>query len=593
MRADPGLDQAQRWRLLLVGLAVTACCALILQRLSWYQIVEHPRFAVMASESHQQRRPLAPKRGALLDGRGYPIALTVMYDAVYVYRPEIAHLDKAAALLSEALGMEKGAVLERLRTADRHWTLLVSRVPANAAARIEAARMDGIDLRRLPAREYPEGSLAAQVLGFVGAEGRGLSGLELTLDAELAGKSGVVITERDTIGSEITIGRKALVPAVPGADVVLTIDRYIQRAVERELAAAVKANKATGGVVIVMEPATGAILAMAALPTFSLTSEPSGSGDAQERYKPVAVTDTYEPGSVMKLITVAAAIEEAAVTPDTTYLDTGVAVVQGTPIKNWDGKGYGTVSVQQILMYSLNTGAQWIAGRVGPERFYAYLDAFGFGAPTGVRLNGEAPGSFRKASGPGWSPVDLATNSFGQSIAVTPIQMIMAVSALANDGVLMQPQLVREFRGPEGARVVTPHPVRRVVSSRTAESMVDMMVSTWNQPALQAHRIEGYALAAKSGTADIPGLGGYQTNKTYASFVGFGPIPNPRFAILVRIDRPEGLYGGVATAPAFRAMAKDLLAYLKVPGPEARIPTAEAGGARAGGQDHRSVGSQP
>jgi cell division protein FtsI/penicillin-binding protein 2 len=587
------LEQAQRWRLLLVGLAVTASSVLILQRLSWYQITDHPRFAVLASEEHQARRTLTPKRGALLDTRGYPIALSVMYDAVYVYRPEIPSLDKAATLLSEALGMDRGEVLDRLRSADRHWTLLASRVPANAAGRIEAARMDGVDLRRIPAREYPEGSLAAQVLGFVGAEGRGLSGLELTLDAELAGKPGVVITERDTAGSEITIGRKALVPAVPGSDVVLTIDRYLQRMAERELAAAVTANKATGGAIIVMEPATGAILAMAALPTFSLTAEPPGVGDAQERYKPVAVTNTYEPGSVMKLITVAAAIEEQAVSPDTTYLDTGVAVVQGTPIRNWDGRGYGTVTVRQILMHSLNTGAQWVASRVGPERFYRYLEAFGFGAATGVRLNGEAPGSFRRVSDPGWAPVDLATNSFGQSIAVTPLQMITAVSALANDGVLMQPQLVRETRGPDGVQATTPHSVRRVVSSRTADTMVNMMVSVWGQPALQAHRVEGYTLAAKSGTADIPGPGGYQKSQTYASFVGFGPIPNPRFAILVRIDRPEALYGGVVAAPVFRAVAKELLAYFRIPGPEAQVPTPEVGGARAEAVDRRSVASQP
>lgn len=573
MRANPAAEQFQRWRLFFVGLAVTVFSGLILQHLYWYQITDHQRFVVMASQEHQQRRPLAAKRGALLDAKGHPIALSIMYDAVYVYRPEISHLDRAASLLTDVLGMPKGEVLERIREASREWTLLAARVPANAAAQIEAAGLSGVELRRIPAREYPEGSIAAQVLGFVGVDGRGLSGLELTLDSELTGKAGVIITERDTTGSEIAIGRKALVPPVAGSDLVLTIDRHIQRVAERELAAAVRANKASGGIIIVMEPSTGGILAMASLPTYSLTAEPKLNENLQHLFKPVAVTDTYEPGSVMKLITVAAALEEGAVTPDSAYQDRGVAIVQGAPIRNWDGRGYGNVTVRQILIHSLNTGAQWIAGVLGAERYYRYLEAFGFGAPTGVRLNGEAAGRFRRPSDPAWSPIDLATNSFGQSISVTPIQTVTAVAALGNDGILMEPQLVREIRGPNGVEKITPRSVRRVVSSRTASTMVDLMVSTWSQPALQAHRIDGYTLAAKSGTADIPESGGYLSNRTYASFVGFGPIPNPRFAILVRIDRPEGIYGGTVAAPVFRNMARELLTYLRIPSSELRPPS--------------------
>ncbi len=383
------------------------------------------------------------------------------------------------------------------------------------------------------------------------------------MDTELAGKTGVLLTERDTVGGEITIARKALVPAVHGSDVVLTIDRYVQRVVERELAAAVSANKATGGLIIVMEPSTGAILAMAATPTYSLT-DLTFDGARQDLYKPVVATDTYEPGSVMKLVTVAAAIEEGLVNPESRYQDNGLALVNGVPIRNWDGGAHGSVTVRQILTLSLNTGAQWVAGLLGPERFYGYLEVFGFGAPTGVPLNGEAPGAFRRPSDPGWSRIDLATNSYGQSVSVTPLQMIGAVASLGNGGVRMQPQLVREVRGADGVRRTEPQAVRSVVSSRTADTMLDMMVSAWSQPALQAHRLEGYVLAAKSGTADIPGPGGYSSGKTYASYVGMGPIPNPRFAILVRIDRPEALYGGIAAAPVFRNVASELLAHLQI-----------------------------
>lgn len=564
MRANPGIEQGQRTRLVFVAFALTIFAGLIVTHLYWYQIVEHQRFAVLASEEHQQRRPIVPRRGGLLDANGHPLALSIMYDAVYVHKTEMNSVEKTASFLAETLGLAKEDVLARIQESDRAWTLLAPRVPANTAARVESEGLAGVELLRLPTREYPEGSTAAQALGFVGAEGRGMSGLELTLDQELAGRPGVVITERDTTGGEITIARKAIVPEVPGADVVLTIDRYIQRVAERELVRAVQANKATGGLIIVMEPSTGAILAAATSPTYSLTG--SGFDPAHpELYKPSIATDTYEPGSVMKVITAAAAVDEGVVNPDTRYFDSGVAFVNGVPIRNWDGGSYGSVTLRQILVHSLNTGMQWVAGQLGPERFYDYAQAFGFGAPTGIRLNGEAGGSFRRPSDQGWSRVDLATNSYGQSISVTPLQMIAAVSALGNGGVLMRPQLVREIRGAEGTTVVDPEPVRSVVSARTAETMLDMMVSAWSQPALAANRIEGYTLAAKSGTADIPGPGGYSSGKTYASYIGFGPIPNPRFVVLVRLDHPEAIYGGTVAAPVFRNVVTELLTYFQIP----------------------------
>ena len=487
-----------------------------------------------------------------------------MYDAVYVHKTEMNNVDKTSAFLADILGMPRDDVVARIQESDRNWTLLASRVPANAAARVESEALPGVELQRLPAREYPEGSTAAQVLGFTGVEGRGLSGLELTLDQDLAGKPGVVLTESDTTGGEITIARKALIAEVPGADVVLTLDRYVQRVAERELARAVEANKATGGLIIVMEPSTGAILAAATSPTYNLTG-PGYDPARAELFRPSIATDTYEPGSVMKLITASAAIEEGVVTPDTRYFDAGVAYVSGVPIRNWDGGAYGSVDVRQILVYSLNTGMQWVAGQLGPERFYDYVSAFGFGRPTRVELNGEAAGSFRRPSDQGWSRVDLATNSYGQSISVTPLQMISAVAALGNGGVLMRPQLVREIREASGTQVVEPEPDRAVVSPRTADTMLDMMVSAWSQPALAANRIEGYTLAAKSGTADIPGPGGYSSGKTYASYIGFGPLPNPRFIVLVRLDRPEAIYGGAVAAPVFRNVVTELLTYLQIP----------------------------
>ncbi len=565
MRASPGLEQGQQWRLLILGLGVSIFAALILQKLFWYQVADREHITALAKEEHQERRTLPAKRGALLDARGNPLATTVLYDAVYVFQPQVTEADRTAVTLASALNLPIDQVSARIAAATARPLLLADRVSASVVDQIDAARLKGVEVRRTPARDYPEGSLASQTIGFTGVDGQGLSGLELTYESELAGRPGWVITERDPGGSEIALGRRLLVPPVPGGDVVLTIDRYIQRVVERELAEAVRVNKATGGTVIVMEPATGAVLAMASLPTFTLDPQKPYDSAAQDLYKPVTVTDTYEPGSVMKLVTVAAALNDGVVTPNTPFVDTGAAVINGIAIKNWDGSARGNVTVREIIRYSLNTGSQWIAGLLGPARYYEYLDSFGFGKPTGVRLNGEAPGQFRRPGEPGWSQLDLATNSFGQAITVTPLQMITAVAALAHDGILVQPQLVREIRRPEGTQVIAPVQKRSVVTPETAHTATDIMEFTWTQPALQPHNIPGYRFAGKSGTADIPVAGRYNLSKTYASFIGFGPLPNPRFVILVRIDQPEAMYGGVVAAPVFRAIASEILTYLAIP----------------------------
>ncbi len=564
MRADQTSDAAQPWRLRILWTVMAAFAAIILQHLYWYQVSDQANLTQIAEEVHEERRSLAPQRGTLLDTQGHPLAMTVGYDSLFVFRPQIKDPVKTAAALSPLLGLTATEIEAVIRQADRAWTQVKSRIPASLASQIEALNLSGVDLRPVRVREYPEGSIAPQTLGFVGADGRGLSGLELTLDDELTGTQGLLVSERDTAGREIVLARKQLLPALRGADAVLTIDRQVQRSAERILATAVRENKGTGGVIIVMDPSTGGIIAMASEPAFPLGPDLLIERGREAFYKPTPITDTYEPGSVLKLMTVAAAVEEGVVNPNTSYFDSGLATVEGTPIRNWDGRGYGTVTVRQILQYSLNTGSQWVAGLLGPSRYYPYLDAFGFGRTSGIRLNGEAPGFYRTPDDAAWSRTDLATNAYGQAITATPLQVISAVASLANHGIRMKPQLVREFRGPNGDRTVPPQAAQRVVSAATAETMLDMMNSVWEQPALQSNWIKGYSLAGKSGTADIAGHGGY-TGKTYASFVGLGPMPNPRFAVLVRVDQPETTWGGLAAAPALRFMFEDLFRYFKIP----------------------------
>lgn len=559
---DPSSD---RWRLLVLGAGMAGFAVFVVQHLYWYQVADQPRLTALAAEVHEHRQPLPPQRGRMLDTNGNPLAVTVTYHSAYVFAPPMRNPERTAAVLGDALGISPSAVLTKIQGATREWTPVAERISAAAAAQIEAAELPGVDLRPVPVREYPEGSLAPQILGFVGLDGEGLSGLELTLQAELAGRQGLLVSERDTDGGEIVIARKQLLPPQRGADVVLTLDRNVQRAAERILAEAVRQNRGSGGVIIVMEPTTGALLALASQPTYTLTRDLRVEPGQEHLYKPSPVTDTYEPGSVLKLMTVAAGVEERVVGPDTRYFDSGEARIDGTAIRNWDGRGYGSVTVRQILQYSLNTGAQWVAAQVGPERYYQYLERFGFGRPTGIPLNGEAGGSFRTPNDSDWSRLDLATNAYGQSIAATPVQVLSAVAALGNGGVRMQPRLVREVRGPTGPRALEPPSAERVVSEETARLMLDMMASVWDQPALQIHRIPGHPLAGKSGTADIAGPGGYNLGKTYASFVGLGPVPNPRFAVLVRVDQPETTWGGLAAAPAFRAMFEELFTYHRIP----------------------------
>jgi cell division protein FtsI/penicillin-binding protein 2 len=427
-------------------------------------------------------------------------------------------------------------------------------------------------LQPAPYRNYPEGSIAAQVLGFVGLDAHGLAGLELSFDDELHGETGRLVSARDTSGQEITIARRAFAPARDGADLVLTIDRFLQRLAERELATAVQQNKAIGGQILIMEPATGAILAAASLPNYSLLDEIRT--DQQALMKPTIVTNQYEPGSVMKVVTVAAGVDTGALTPDTLVDDPGSVLVDGVRISNWDHGGHGTINMRQVLIYSSNVGSTAAAFRLGPDNFYRYLSTFGFGAVTDVGLPGEVAGSFRTPEDRAWRRIDLATNSFGQGVAVTPLQMLSSVAALANDGILMQPMLVKEVRRGDDVTLVAPKDVRRVVSSRTAQQMVDMMISVMQQPALEQHRIPGYTIAGKTGTADFPSTDGYLKDRTYASHIGFGPAHAPRWAMLVRLDAPEGIYGGAVAVPVFKRLAEELFTYLRIPPSSSNGPAA-------------------
>jgi cell division protein FtsI/penicillin-binding protein 2 len=282
------------------------------------------------------------------------------------------------------------------------------------------------------------------------------------------------------------------------------------------------------------------------------------------------VTDQYEPGSTLKTVTMASGIEAGVISPGSVVNDTGWINVGGAVINNWNGVANGPSTMTQVLINSSNVGTQWVSGLLGPERFYNSLKAFGFGQPTGLRLPGEVAGMMRTANDQGWTRIDLATNAFGQGIAVTPVQLLQAVAVFANDGVLVRPRLVKAVRDADGTRDLEPERVRQVVSQRTARSLIQMMVDVAQQDALKPHRVPGYRIALKTGTADTPTNVGYNTALTVGSVVALLPAEEPRFAVLIRLDGPEALYGGVVAAPVLKDLALELLTYYRVPPSTAR-----------------------
>jgi cell division protein FtsI/penicillin-binding protein 2 len=560
---------AQNSRLHLLSAAFIGIGLVLSARLSIVQVVEHDRYRELARDEHFQVQSVPPRRGTLLDANGNALAITVMYDTLSLVGSEITAPDATAARLAALLELRPEDIRAQIDPTSSRPVTIKGKLPSATSSQIRdlirEQRLDGLYLQPEPVRQYPEGSIAPQVLGFIGRDGEGLAGLEYSYDDELSGTPGQIQSERDSSGKEIALGQRVLVRPQDGAELTLTIDRVVQRIAERSLAEAVVSNKASGGLILVMEPATGAILGMASWPIFSLTDDSLYRPDQESLYKTVQVTNQYEPGSVMKIVTMAAGLEEHLVTPTTTINDTGIVEIGGAVLKNWDLRGNGVITMTEVLIHSSNIGAQHVSGLLGPDRFYRYIDAFGFGKLTGVRLPGEVPGMVRTPADQGWSRVDLATNAFGQGIAVTPLQMLSAISTIANKGVLMKPQIVKASRVDGQLTPQEPEPVRRVVSEQTALTLTDMMVSVLEQPALQANRMPGYRFAGKTGTADFPTNLGYTSGKTYASIVSFGPLPTPRYSVLIRLDAPEGIYGGAVAAPVLKRVNQELLAYYRLP----------------------------
>ena len=566
-RALPGVRPtaaATQARLALVCALFAGCALVLVWRLYTLQVRDAVHYQQLGDDERRAAIPIVAKRGALLDTNGNPLAVSVRYDSVYVLGSLVGDADQDAARLSPILELPVAELRAHIDPKATRPVVLRSRIPSAMAERIKHLSLPGVYLDAEPMRQYPEGSLGAQVLGFVGRDFVGLSGLELSYERELAGTPGVIDTEKDTSGAEITLGRRLLTPPTEGADLVLTLDRYVQRMAERLLNQAVLDNRASGGLIMVMEARSGGLLAVANNPTYNLTADEIFDPQQADRYKAKVVTDQYEPGSTMKSLAMSAAIDAGVVSPGTQMNDTGVANVAGSLIRNWNFAANGPSTMTDVLIHSSNVGMTWVSGLLGPDRLYDYYARFGFGQPTGVRLPGEVSGTMRTPRDAGWTRVDLATNAYGQGIAVTPMQLLQAVSVLANDGRLVRPRIVREVRSAGAVDALGPEVVRQAIEPKTARTVLQMLVAVHEQPDLKPYRVAGYHIAAKTGTADTPSNVGYNTDLTVGSLVAIFPAEEPRFVVLIRLDGPEKLYGGVVAAPVLKELAQELLSYYRV-----------------------------
>jgi cell division protein FtsI/penicillin-binding protein 2 len=567
------------WRAATLALVLLASVAGLVARLVYVQVLNHEHYRTQAREVHMEKRLVRSARGAILDRNGFPLATSVDVYDLYVDRrawgQDVIKAQNIAHQLAPLLLQEEEQLLAALLDESQGpIELMAEEVHFETGQQIKDLKLPGVTLAAASKRFYPEGDFGATLLGFLGRDHAGLAGLEADLESVLGGTPGALYFERDGGGRPIAFGQIREEPGKPGSDVRLTVDRYIQRLIEIELDQQVHDHQASGGTIIVMDPMTGAILGMATRPSFKLSQLDLSNPDLN-LYRNRAATDLYEPGSVLKTLTAAAALDLGLVTPASTYYDTGLVEKGGYTFHNWDFSANGTTNITQLLQKSLNTGAIWLSELIGPDRLYESFKRFGLGESTHSGIGGESGGLVRTNKDPGWYEADQATNSYGQGIATTPLQVITALSSLVNGGRLMRPYVVEEVSGPNTRRVFEPVLVRQAISEETSRTMVEMMRQVVD--GVQGHRaqVRGYDVGGKTGTTLVSIPTGYALDSTLASFVGFAPAHDPAIIMLVRIDTPQDdPLGGVVAAPIFGKLAPKILSYLNV---KPTVPLVQSG----------------
>ncbi len=570
-----------RWRFSVIALCFICLGLIVLAQLTRYQIFGTGQVAAAPAEQTKDQS----SRGTIVDAKGTPLVVNRYFFQVSA-TPKLLKTQKdreeVAQQLADQIGLPYEHTLSILtENADKVFAVLADAIsPADARklldfqAQQETARglfpLQNVYVKPMARRYYPQGELTSHLLGFVQVDQGGVYGLEEYYN-QFLWKDGIGLldgqhTSLDTLSPDI----RTFVPSSVGKDLVLTVDRNIQWILRDELQKGLERYKAQSGSIIVMDPTTGAILGMVSLPDYDPNRFET---TPYALFSDPAISAQYEPGSVFKIITMSSALDSALIKPSMIFTDTGSYTIGGRVIFNSTRTAFGRVTVTEALAQSLNVVTAQVAALLGQERFYRYVRMFGFGTATNVDLSGEIDGLIKSPGDPRWSLADLGTNSFGQGLAVTPLQMINAASAIANGGKLMRPYVVSARIDHDQVQYTEPTVIRRVLQPGAALTMQKMMVDVINEGISKA-RVPGYTVAGKSGTAQIPIPGGYEKLLTIQSFIGFAPADNPRFVVLVKMDRPDpeiNQWASQTAAPIFSEVTKRLLTYMNIPPDKVRL----------------------
>ncbi|CAN5872654.1 penicillin-binding protein [soil metagenome] len=558
-------------RALFVAALIVCWMLAIGVRLVYLQISEHDRLVGRAQRQQQFALDTDPERGELLDRQSRELARSIQTASIFVDPAELetsGDIGCVATRVASILKLDEVSLVSQLtqaRDSGRRFLWLARRMSAHQTGEIRGLGLPGVYFRTEPKRFYPNGSLAAHVLGFVGLDGAGLGGVEQVYNEEISGEAGKLFVEKDSSGNAY---ESFELPSKPGQTIVLTIDQSIQHWAEQALVAAVKRSRAKSGTAIVLDPHSGEILALANAPTFDPNDVGAVWPEARSNW---ALQNIYEPGSTFKIVSFSAAIEKGLVRPeDRIDCQMGAITIAGRTIR--DHKAFGTLTVADALAKSSNVAAIKLGLRVGDATMHDFITRFGFGSRTGIELPGETPGLLRPVER--WQASSIGSIAIGQEIGVTPLQMAAAFGVLANNGVRVGPHLVREIRTSSGTSVYRSNPEqRRVVTPETARALRRMLEEVTLKGTAKLAQLDGYSAAGKTGTAQKidPKTKTYSRTKHIASFVGFAPVENPAVVIIVVIDEPAGAYhGGEVAAPVFREIAEQILPDLGI-APDTRL----------------------
>lgn len=606
------------WRINTVYVSFVFAFILVILRLFQIQVIDHEDYRALAESQYSSQFEIPAKRGEILSSDGYVLAGAKSNYLLFAEPKKITDPYKVASDLAEILSsmrseindyeieyeknndsddggpsnidtsevqedspkLTKSEMFEKYFkdfynyiSSDRFWVPLMRDVTSEEKIKIEESGITGIGFEEYPVRYYPEGTLASHLLGFVGStedgEKVGYFGIEGRLNEDLKGKPGKVLEETDALGNPILMGEYKMVPPIQGRDVVLTINRSIQYMVEKKLKEGVEKYRAYSGTAIVMNPYTGEIIALANYPTYD-----PGNFNEEEKYdenlgrknierKNLAISYTYEPGSIMKPLTISAAIDLGLVGPDTTFVDSGPVVYSTHTIDNWDGKHYGVQTITELLQKSNNIGAAWVGMQVGPDNLYKYLSDFGIGTKSGIDLEGEDTGILRPKDS--WTDIDTANISFGQGVSATPLQMLTAFNAIANGGFLMQPKIISKLVDENGETEIPPKNIRRVISKETSDIMVDLLEKAAEGGEGKYFVLKEYRISGKTGTAEIPEGGSYSESGTNATFVGF-LTGSKAFSLIVKLQEPqESPWAAETAVPIWMDIASELVKFYGIP----------------------------